>query len=163
MEIQDLAKEQLDKLDSVLDEYERGMGLPLYSSESQDESIKKYMTLSRTEIEKLTLEECAEVALLLGGFSFYLQRSYNREMARVNWAESSLKSMIAGRESQYSGSWDSQYHQAVKNDGYSSKLLSIKRYAQQRADRITYLSTSIKNLGDLFVNLQRAKAGRRNE
>jgi len=53
MEIQDLAKEQLDKLDSVLDEYERGMGLPLYSSESQDESIKKYMTLSRTEIEKI--------------------------------------------------------------------------------------------------------------
>lgn len=163
MALQDLAKEQLDKLDSALDAYEKGMGLPLYSAESQDESVKKYMALSRTEIEKLTLEECAEAALLLGGFSFYLQRSYNREIARVNWAESSLKSMISGRESQYSGSWDSQYHQAVKNDGHSSKLLRIKRYAQQRADRLTYLSTSVKNLSDLFTNLQRAKAGRRHE
>ena len=99
----------------------------------------------------------AEAALLLGGFSFYLQRSYNREIARVNWASSNLKKMIAGKERQYSGSWDSQYYQAVKEDSYAIKLESIKTYAQQRADRLTYLASSIKNLSDLYINLQRAK------
>ena len=115
------------------------------------------MGMPRQQMEKLTVEECAEAALLLGGFSFYLQRSYNREIARVNWASSSLKRMMSGKESQYQGSWDSQYYQAVKQDGYACKLDSIRVYAQQRADRLTYLASSVKNLSDLFVNLQRAK------
>ena len=68
--------------------------------------------------------------------------------------------MISGRESQYSGSWDSQYQQAVREDGYASKMNKIKVYAQQRADRITYLANSIRNLSDLFVNLQKAKISR---
>ena len=64
------------------------------------------------------------------------------------------------REAQYKGSWDSQYYQAVREDGYACKLESIKTYAQQRADRLTYLASSVKNLSDLFVNLQRAKINR---
>ena len=116
--------------------------------------------MPRQQMEKITVEECAEAALLLGGFSFYLQRSYNREIARVNWATSNLKKMISGREDQYRGSWDSQYCQAIKEDGYATKLDSIKTYAQQRADRLTYLATSVKNLSDLYINLQRSKINR---
>jgi hypothetical protein len=160
MAIENTAKERLEKIDSVLDEYESSLGLSSYSGDFHDQSVKSYMTMPRQQMEKLTVEECAEAALLLGGFSFYLQRSYNREVARVNWASASLKVMIAGREGQYSGSWDSQYHQAVKEDTYASKLESIKVYAQQRADRLTYLASSTKNLSDLFVNLQRAKISR---
>ena len=163
MATKDQAKERLDEIDRILDEYENSLGLPAYSGDFGDQTVKGYMEMSRGAMEKLTIEECAEAALLLGGFSFYLQRSYNRENARVNWATSVLKSTISGRESQYGGSWDSQFEQAVKEDGYCSKVNSIKRYAQQRADRITYLSTSAKNLSDLFVNLQKAKAGRRYE
>jgi hypothetical protein len=111
-------------------------------------------------MEKLTVDQCAEAALALGGFSFYLQRSYNREVARVNWAEGAIRSVISGRESQYRGSWDSQYYQAANEDGYTKKLLAIKKYAQQRADRLTYLASSTKNLSDLYINLQRAKINR---
>jgi hypothetical protein len=68
--------------------------------------------------------------------------------------------MMSGRELQYKGSWDSQYYQAIREDGYALKLESIKTYAQQRADRLTYLASSVKNLSDLFVNLQRAKISR---
>lgn len=160
MAFKDTAKERLEQLDTVLDEYESKLGLGQYSPDFHDESVKRYMSMPRQQMEKLTIDECAEAALLLGGFSFYLQRSYNREVARVNWATANLKKMIAGREGQYSGSWDSQYFQAIKGDDYASKLDAIKVYAQQRADRLTYLSSSLKNLSDLFVNLQRAKIGR---
>ena len=136
MEIKDTAKERLEQIDSVLDEYEGKLGIGGYSEDFHDQSVKKYMSMPRQQMEKLTVEECAEAALLLGGFSFYLQRSYNREVARANWATSNLKKMISGRESQYSGSWDSQYYQAIKEDVYASKLDNIKTYAQQRADRI---------------------------
>ena len=102
MEIQDPASERLDALDSVLDEYEKSLGLHKYAEDFHDNSVKSYMGMGRTEMEKLTLEECAEAALILGSFSFHLQRSYNRESARVNWAQSSLKETVSGRETQYS-------------------------------------------------------------
>ena len=160
MENPNKPKERLDQIDKVLDEYESNLGLGSYAGDFHDQSVKQYMNMSKHDMEKLTLDECAEAALLLGGFSFYLQRSYNREIARVNWASSNLKRMMSGRESQYKGSWDSQYYQAIREDGYACKLESIKTYAQQRADRLTYLASSVKNLSDLFVNLQRAKISR---
>ena len=160
METQNQPKERLEHVDSVLDEYEGSLGMSQYTGEFHDPSVKNYMSMPRQQMEKLTVEECAEAALLLGGFSFYLQRSYNREVTRVNWANSCIKNMLAGRESQYSGSWDSQYNQAIKEDGYASKLKKIQVYAQQRSDRLTYLANSVKNISDLFVNLQRAKVNR---
>ncbi len=160
MEFEDRAKERLEVVDKVLDEYEESLGLPAYSAGFHESSMREYMKMSREQMEKLTVEECAEAALLLGGFSFYLQRSYNRELSRVNWCTSSIKTMISGREGQYSGSWDSQYQQAVREDGYASKMNRIKVYAQQRADRLTYLANSVRNLSDLFVNLQKAKISR---
>ena len=160
MEVENTAKERLDQIDSVLDEYESNLGLSSYTGDFHDQSVKQYMGMPRQQMEKLTVEECAEAALLLGGFSFYLQRSYNRELARVNWASSNLKKMMSGKENQYKGAWDSQYYQAVKGDSYARKLDSIRTYAQQRADRLTYLASSVKNLSDLYMNLQRAKINR---
>ena len=163
MEKPNTATEQLVRLDSILDEYESSIGLPSYAADFHEPAVHEYMQMDRTSIEKLTLEECAEASLLLGSLSFHVLRSQNREVARVQWAQTSLKSVISGKENQYSGSWDSQYHQAIKDDDYTMKLLSIKKYAQQRADRLIHIASSIKNLADLFLNLQKAKAGRRYE
>jgi len=154
----DYAKEQLDKLDKVLDEYESSLGLPVFSHEFHDNTAKKYLQLSRDQIEKLTPEQCSEAALLLSSLAFHIQRNYNREVARINWADKTLKTTLAGREQSYKGSWESQFNQAVKEDGYTRKISDIKRYAQQRADRLTYLSSSMKSMCDVFLNVQKTKA-----
>jgi len=158
MEQPDYAKEQLTKLDTVLDEYELSLGLPKFIDGFHDDTAKQYLQLSRNQIEKLTPDQCGEAALLLASLSFYLQRSYNREIARINWADKTLKTCIAGREQSYKGSWESQFNQAVKEDTYTNKISNIKRYAQQRADRINYLSSSIKNISDIFLSVQKSKA-----
>ena len=158
MDDSNTAKDRLSKLDSVLDEYESSLGIPAFVNDFHDESAKKYLQLSRDQIEKFTPEQCAEAALLLASLSFHLQRSYNREVARVNWADQVLKTIVSGREQQYRGSWDSQFYQAVKEDGYATKVADIKKYAQQRADRLTYLASSIKNISDIFLSVQRSKA-----
>ena len=152
------AKEQLDKLDSVLDEYESSLGLPKFSYEFHDDTAKKYLQLSRDQIEKLTPEQCGEASLLLSSLAFHIQRSYNREIARINWADRTLKTTLAGREQAYKGSWESQFNQAVNEDGYAKKIANIQRYAQQRADRINYLSSAIKNVSDIFLSVQKSKA-----
>ena len=152
------AKEQLDKLDNVLDEYESSLGLPKFSNEFHDNTAKQYLQLSRDQIEKLTPEQCSEAALLLSSLAFHIQRNYNREIARINWATKTLKTTLAGREQAYKGSWESQFNQAANEDGYAKKISDIQRYAQQRADRLTYLSSSIKNVSDIFINVQKSKA-----
>ena len=89
------AKEQLDKIDSVLDQYECSLGLPKFNDNFYDDTAKRYLQLSRDQMEKLTPEQCAEAALLLASLSFHIQRSYNREIARVNWADRTLKTTLA--------------------------------------------------------------------
>jgi len=153
-----LAKEQLDKLDRVLDEYEASLGLPIFNSEFHDNTAQNYLQLSRDQIEKLTPEQCGEAALLLSSLAFHIQRNYNREIARINWATKTLKTTLAGREQAYKGSWESQFNQAVNEDGYAKKIANIQRYAQQRADRINYLSSAIKNVSDIFLSVQKSKA-----
>jgi hypothetical protein len=149
---------RMNKIDEILDEYESSIGLSKFTEKVMDEDAKKYLSMDRTQIEKLSVQECGEAALMLGGLSFHIQRCWNREMSRVNWAESLLKKTIAGEELQYKGSWDSQYSQAIKNNDYANDLLKLKNYAKQRADRITYLASSAKNMSDLYKNLQLAKA-----
>lgn len=150
--------DNLNRLDVLLDEYEGKNGLPQYVEKNNDDNIKKYLSISREQMEAMSIEDCANAALILGGFSFYLQRTVNRESARMTWAENMLKKIIAGKENNFRGSWDSQFQQAVNNDDYAKQLLKLKQYAQSRMDRLNYLSNSIRNMSDLFVNLQKAKA-----
>jgi hypothetical protein len=161
MEKQDIKTpdERLKHIDQILDEYESKVGLSKFQeATSENSDVNKYLAMQRGQIEQLDIEECAEAALILNSFAFHVQRSLNRENSRVGWADAALKEIVFGRELQYSGSWDSQFYQAVKNDDYAKKLLSIKNYAQRRADRLTFLSSSIKSVADMYVNLQRAKA-----
>ena len=143
-------------IDAVLDSYEQKVGLDEFS-ESYDNSAARYMSMGEEQLSKLDPSRCSEIALVLQGLSFHVQRCYNREIARINWADACLKRLVYGRENNYRGSWDSTFYQAAREDTYTAKLLDIKRYAKQRADRLYYLSTSINNRANMFLALQRAK------
>ncbi|NVM35803.1 MAG: hypothetical protein HWN81_09420 [Candidatus Lokiarchaeota archaeon] len=148
---------RMNRIDEILDEYESSIGLSKFKEKAIDDEVKKYLSMDRNQIEKLSVQECGEAALMLGGLSFHIQRCFNREMSRVNWADGLLKKTISGEELQYRGSWESQYNQAIKNNDYANDLLKLKNYAKQRADRLTYLASSAKNMSDLYKNLQMAK------
>ena len=81
MEKADYASERLEKVDAVLDDYEESVGLPKFSPSFHDDSAKKYLQLSRTQIEKLSPNECAEASILLTALAFHVQRSYNRAVS----------------------------------------------------------------------------------
>lgn len=153
------SKEEIQYWDKILDEYEYSIGLAEYATNIiSTEEINKYTSMSRDEIEKLSPEDCAQISYRLSQFSFYLQRSLNREIARYNWADENIKDVIADEINNYKGyGYIEKSIQAIKHNEKASGLNSIKKYAKQRGDRLQYLANSIKNLSDIMLSIQKSK------
>lgn len=152
-------KEEISYWDSILDEYEKSIGLPRYRPEVVSESeLNDYLTMSRDEIEKLTPDDCCQIAYRLGQFSFHTQRTINREHARFDWAEETIKSVIADEINNYKGyGYIEKSLQAIKHNSRAFSLDKIKRYAKQRIDRLSYIANSINNLSNILINIQKNK------
>lgn len=152
------AKERLESLDKVLDEYEQGLGLPNYSQIALNEEVAQYLNMSRDALEKLTPQDAGQIAYALSSYSIFIQRSINREIARVSWADSLMKEVLADSISQQSGyGYVEKFNKAMKQDAYASDLNKIMRYAQQRADRLNFIANGIKNLSDILINLMKVR------
>ena len=153
------AKEEIKYWDDILDEYEQSIGLPQYKNDNLPEGeLDQYLTMNRDALEKLSPEDCAQISYRLGQFSFHIQRSINREIARYNWAEESVKETIADEVNNYKGyGYLEKAGQAIKHNDRAQSLQNIKKFAKQRSDRLSYLANGIKNLSDILLSIQRNK------
>lgn len=153
-------KEQVEEWDRILDEYELSIGLGKYNNVSgfTDEELNGYFTMSRDMIEKLIPEDCAQISMRLSQYAFFIQRTINREIARYNWADESIKETIADDINNYKGyGYIEKSFQAIKHNDKASGLNKIKKYAKQRMDRLSYLANNIKNLSDIILAVQKTK------
>ena len=153
-------KEQVDEWDKILDEYESSIGLGQYKNINcfEDSELNYYFTMSRDIIEKLTPEDCAQISYRLSQYAFFLQRTLNREIARFNWAEETIKETIADELNNYKGyGFIEKSLQAIKHNEKAFALNKIKKYAKQRMDRLSYLANNIKNLSDVILSVQKTK------
>lgn len=153
------AKEELQYWDTILDEYEKSISIPIYSTSSLSESeLNSYLSMNRDNIEKLTPEDCAQIAYRLAQFAFHIQRTLNREIARYNWSDESIKETIADEVNSYKGyGYIEKSLQAIKHNDKANSLNSIKKYAKQRIDRLSYIANNVKNLSDIILAVQKTK------
>ena len=154
------SKEEVKYWDDILDEYEHSIGLGKFSDVHNfvESEMNDYFTMTRDSIEKLNPEDCAQIAYRLEQYAFFLQRTLNREIARHNWAEENIKETIADELNNYKGyGYVEKSLQAIKHNDKASTLSKIKKYAQQRIDRLSYLANSVKNLSDIMLSIQRTK------
>jgi hypothetical protein len=154
------SKEELHNWDKILDEYEQSISMPSYNNIGgvPETEINNYLSMSRDELEKLSPEDCAQIAYRLAQFSFHIQRTLNREIARHNWSEETIKDTIADEINNYKGyGYIEKSLQAIKHNDKANSLNSIKKYAKQRIDRLSYIANSLKNLSDIMLNIQKTK------
>jgi hypothetical protein len=154
------SKEELQHWDKILDEYEKSLSFPEYSLNCavSEAEINNYLSMTRDEIEKLNPEDCAQISYRLAQFSFHVQRSLNREIARYNWSDETIKETIADEINNYKGyGFIEKSLQAIKHNDKATSLNSIKKYAKQRMDRLSYIANSLKNLSDIMLSIQRTK------
>lgn len=151
-----LPKDQLKSLDDILDEYESTIGLP---KKDAYPSMEKYFNPAE-DVSVFTAEQCGEHALALSRYSFFLQRRYNTEVARLNWAESTLNQYTNIHAEQYIGGYksiDERKSLVIKNDNYATKLLKIRDYAKQKANRLFGLSGKVDNIVKSLLELQNTR------
>jgi hypothetical protein len=153
------SKEELQHWDTILDDYEKSISLPSYSaSVLQEEELNNYLTMDRDQLEKLSPEDCAQIAYRLAQFSFHIQRTINRETARHNWAEETIKETIADEINNYKGyGYIEKSLQAIKHNDKATTLSSIRKYAKQRIDRLSYIANSLNNLSSILLSIQKTK------
>jgi len=153
------AKDKLFKIDTILDEYEKSVGLPACKSPGTEDELNKYFLMNRKEIESLTPEDCSEISVRLMQFGFYLQRLCNREKSRIIWVKQKLIEYIAKQLNSYDKftKYDIKVALIIKEDNYAYDLQQILTYAEQRFTRLELLSLNIKNLSDVISSVKISK------
>ena len=125
-------KDKVKEWDDILDEYEKGLGLPTYQgNQFSNEELEHYFSMDRKVLEKLTPQDCGEIAYRLGQFSFHVQRSINRELARSNWAGCRSLSKSAARPE----FWSTTSRNGLPDNG---RLESLGRWRDEQVQ--TYRS-----------------------
>lgn len=163
----DSVKNDRQKWDILLDEYEKSLGLPATTENAGDVTVKEfkhieevedYLQMNRDQFEALDANGCASIAYVLEQYALYIQRAQNREIARVNWARSYIKEVIANELNDYKAyGYEEKSVMAIKGNDFASKLDKIARYAQQRVDRLQFIAASVKNLANILLATMRSK------
>lgn len=153
------SKDELNHWDKLLDDYEQSIGMPGYKTDFLPENeLNHYLSMSRDELEKLNPDDCGQISYRLAQFSFHIQRTINRELARYNWADETIKDIIADEINNYKGyGYIEKSYQAIKHNDKALSLNKIKKYAKQRADRLSYLANGVKNLSDIIMSISKIK------
>lgn len=145
---------QVEKWDKLLDEYEKSISIPPFFAPGDESELQGYLTMNRDHLEKLDETQAKITAFRLGQFAFHIQRAQNRETARVNWAKSTVKTTLAHAVTNYKAySYEERLYQATKDDAAAKMLNQIAIYAQQRSDRLSFLSKSVQNLSDIMKSI----------
>lgn len=151
------AKERIEELDRILDDYINKIGIKYSEIQSTDE-ISTYLTMERGSLSKLSCEDCAEITVLLQSFAFHLAKEQGREKARLGWVKEQL---YKGVDTTQFGNSYAKYEEkralAIKGDEYLSKLNEILIYAQARVDRIENLSHRVEAIARSFSELRQSK------
>ncbi len=149
------AKEELEKIDGVLDEYENVTGVSGFNRPGEPEELERYLTMDRKDIEALSVEDCGYIAMRLSQFAFHIQRAQNRELARVGWAKSRINITTAEEVQQQKGyGREEKLWQAIKGNEYAKKLHQIQTFAEQRATRLNFMSSGLNNLAEMVKSIK---------
>lgn len=149
-------KEELQKLENDLDSYLNSLGLKnlMYNPE-----IDECFGMSQDQLSHLTDCQCAEKAILLAEYSFFLQKEYNRQNGIKSWADKKLIELTAKEGSNYDKytKWEAKRALIVNDNEYAKKLDEVYSSANQRCDEINHLAHSISILADKLSELNKTK------
>lgn len=151
--------EQIDKINDILDDYETAHGIVSPDASHNLEHIERFINMPYKQTQALTPEECAEGAYLLSQYSYFVQKEQNKQLALNNWAISKLDELLCKDIMQMSTfiKHEVKMSALIKENHVAEKLSKIMRHADSIVNRLNFLSSNIKHMSDMLVNIGRAK------
>jgi hypothetical protein len=154
------SQQRLDETDRLLDEYERTLGLPAAFDKEVEREATRLLNLSPSVLRKMSAQECGEAAFTLRQFSRHLQRSVNREQARVAWCEENIDAIIAKEVHKYAGaSFVERKLKAVRENEAAAKIDRLRVHAKLRVERVSFLAAKVGDEAEALKSLQFTKRG----
>jgi len=118
------------------------------------EEYEGYFNMSESEINNLSPNESARIAVRLSQYAIFIQRVLNKDKARAQWLKWEIKKIIAPKINQYSGGWELQEQQAILDDEIAAKRQAQLFVVDARIESLNNISFAINRLADQFKNLK---------
>jgi len=149
------AQQRMQEVDDAIASYEEKIGIDKLTGVGEAEN---YLNLSGDVLSKFSDEQCGIGAYVLSRYAGFLQKQYNLEKRRENWADANLKVAIADQLGDYAYcSFEDKLLRAVKDNEYAMKLYKIKVYAEQRATQLFLISSNVQAMSKTLIELQQTK------
>lgn len=150
----------MEEADRLLDEYERSLGLPPAFAAEVEQEATRLLNLPPAVLRKMSAEECGAAAFTLRQFARHLQRSVNREQARVAWCEENIDAIIAKEVHKYAGaSFVERKLKAVRESEAAAAVDRLRVHAKLRVERVSFLAAKVGDEAEALKSLQFTKRG----
>ena len=149
----------IDKLDIFiqdLENYIKGEGVLNVKSNPE---VEKILNLTGVELKSLTPEECCQKAFVVQGYCNFLQKIYNKHLARFKWCEEFINHIVAGRADGFDKftKWEVKLNHFITEDDFAQNIWRVKRVAE---GKVTLLSDTIRDIrkqADTLIELSRRR------
>lgn len=152
----DYVEEKLQEHIVQLDDIELKIGIKNLVVNPESE---RFLSLSESELEKLTAEECAFGRYVLFQYAMSIQKKINRATALKNWAERNLSVILAKEFHSFNEFMKSEIKRQclINNNTYAARLSLIYNEQMAIIDSYSYLSQNANNLANSFQLLFTSK------
>jgi hypothetical protein len=154
-------EDRLAEFERVLDEYNTATGLAYIKYNSE---VENCMSLTRAQINAMTVSDCSVYNMILTQYSAYLQMQFNRHRVRVDWATRELDLIVAKEASKYGYGDDKNF---VKYDLVKNKIIlaneaarvlnNIIKHASARTQELEQMSQKIAMVGRALYDVRMIK------
>ena len=158
-------KNLLDNNQTALEEYEEKLNLPKNEAPGEESELQEYLTMPADVIESISAERTLSVSIRLSQFSYYIQRLINKHKSMRTWVDFQLNKVIASRIDSLDKYTKTEIKiaQICRDNEEAQQLSRLKLYASQEIDRLSELSSGLKNLSYVFSLAYKSKVGERHE
>lgn len=152
--------EDLAKSQDGLDKFEADSNV-FKPKGTYEPDVKKYFEMSRADLERMTKEDCSVAAYELAQYSFWIQRTLNRENSKLSWAESALEVYVGKVGKKYKTSTFIKYEEikniVIADNSHAAALFKVKMEAKLKVDRLFFLANKVEFMSKTMMGLKHAK------
>ena len=121
--------------------------------------VEKILSLTAFELKSLTSEECCEKAYAIYNYCNFLQKKYNKEVAKSKWCEEFINYAVSKVSNQFDKytKWEVKVNSVIREDDFVQKVWRVKRVIDGNVTSSSDIIRDIRKQADTLLELSRRK------